>query len=132
MEVIRWTTDLDTGIEEVDKQHQKLVRLINSLNEGIKARKKGRFLKEILDELIIYCQDHFEAEEKLFKTYKYPEQTAHEEEHIQFIKKAFEFKKQLNEGQLCLSMDVYDYLADWLISHIKESDQAFVPYIIKQ
>ena len=41
---VAWSDDLSVGIEEIDVQHQVLVRLINEMHEAIHQRHGSDFL----------------------------------------------------------------------------------------
>ena len=59
---IMWSPDLDTGIEVIDRQHQRIVEYINQL-ELTKNHHDRNVMKQVLDDLVDYTQSHFAFEE---------------------------------------------------------------------
>ena len=68
---LHWTSDLDTGIEQVDEQHKILVKYINEMHDAHVANdRKG--MGVALDHLIDYTVQHFSDEEGLLEMAEYP------------------------------------------------------------
>jgi hemerythrin len=125
MAFIQWDNSLSVGVAEIDKQHQKLVQLINDLGDAMKQGKGQVVMGGILNELVTYTQVHFGHEEKYFVQFQYPETYSHKQEHAAFVKKATELKDGFEKGQIGLSLQVMDFLCDWLKKHIKGTDQKY-------
>ena len=66
MKFIEWTSDLDTGFHDIDKQHQELVFHINKFYQANEAGDKER-MSIVLFDLIASAHSHFEYEEKLME-----------------------------------------------------------------
>ena len=58
---LHWTSDLDTGIEQVDEQHKILVQYINEMHDAHVAGDREAVGKA-LDHLIEYTVQHFSDE----------------------------------------------------------------------
>ena len=128
MSLIEWTNDLSVNVKEIDLQHQKLVEMINDLHAAMRDRKTKDSLKKIIDDLANYTASHFLTEEKYFDQFKYDKAFMHKKEHNDFVKKVMEFKKGFDENRLLLSMDIMNFLKDWLTKHIKGSDKQYSPF----
>ncbi|MEF2230351.1 MAG: bacteriohemerythrin [Pseudodesulfovibrio sp.] len=126
-----WSDKLSVGINSIDEQHKKLVRMINDLNSAMKNRKSQTALTEIVKGLEDYVAVHFGYEEKLFDRFGYPETGAHKKIHAQFVQKVQEFRKALSGGRATVSMDVMRFLKDWLVDHIMGTDAAYAPFMRK-
>lgn len=129
MAFIQWNESYSVGIAEIDKQHMRLVELINTLYEAMRLGKGNDAVDGILDELAGYTQTHFKLEEKHFDTYSYPGTVSHKDEHQKFIQEVSEFKKAFNERRIMLSVKVLNFLRDWLNHHILEIDKAYAPFL---
>ncbi len=125
MGIIKWEDKMSVKVKEIDEQHKKLVNMINELHEAMLERKSKEALGKIIDGLIEYTDIHFKTEEKYFDKFGYPEADAHKKEHQDFVKKVVDFKKGYDEGKLLLSLDVMNFLKDWLVNHIMGSDQKY-------
>ncbi len=125
MAILNWNDSLSVNVAEIDQQHQQLVKMANKLNNAMRERKAKDVLGEIIDGLIKYAVVHFATEEKYFHQFNYPETAVHEKEHSDFAKTVTEFKQGFDENRLMLSIDIMDFLQDWLITHIKGSDKRY-------
>ena len=77
MGLIKWNSFYSVHIDELDEQHKELIHLINEMYDAMKNGKGTDALGSILSELVEYTKYHFDAEEKLFLQYGYPEREAH-------------------------------------------------------
>jgi hemerythrin len=129
MPLIEWNESLSVDIASIDKQHQKLVSMINELHQAMKNGKGKEIIGNIIEGLVSYAVIHFKTEEDYFDEHGYPEAAAHKEEHAGFVKKVSEFKELFTQGKLGLSVDVIYFLSDWLRDHIKGSDKRYGPFL---
>lgn len=127
-DLITWGPKLETGLQEIDEQHQNLVKMVNALH---KAMKTGAGIKKsgaILDELANYTVYHFGHEEKLFHAHDYPDTKKHEKIHAELVKTVVDFQTQFKAGQASLSVDLMQFLTDWLKNHIMKTDMQYAPF----
>ncbi|NPV02538.1 MAG: hemerythrin family protein [Brevinematales bacterium] len=124
-----WNDTLSVNIPEIDRQHQRLIDLINLLHDAMKQGKGKDVLSVTLDELAKYSVEHFTAEEKLMLKYQYPNYPAHKAEHESFIKKVTDFQNGFIEGKMLLSIEILTFLRDWTINHIAETDKKYIPFL---
>ena len=110
MALIQWDGSFSVNVAEIDKQHQKLVALINNLNDAMKQGKGKEVLGKILGELFTYAGSHFATEEKYFDRFAYPAAASHKLEHSDFVKKVSEFRESFDSGQLALTIQVMNFL----------------------
>lgn len=125
MALIQWNDSLSVDVASIDKQHQKLVSMINELSDAMKQRKGKDVLGKILNSLISYTETHFKAEEKYFDMYNYPETADHKKEHLAFVQKVMEFKTGFETGKLSVTIELMSFLSDWLKNHIKGTDKKY-------
>lgn len=125
MALITWDDSFSVRVAEIDQQHQKLVALINDLNDGMRQGKGKEALAKIITGLLGYTVTHFKAEEKYFDQYGYPDKDQHKKEHGDFVQKVTDFKMGFEAGKLGLSIEVMDFLGNWLKKHIKGTDQKY-------
>lgn len=126
MDTLIWNKDYySVGIEEVDKQHEKLIEVLNSLHAAMKSGQSKIVLGGILNELIDYTHYHFDTEEKLFDKYGYEEVDLHIIEHNDFIRKIEEFNNNFMSGNGSISISLFRFLNTWLDEHIRVSDKNY-------
>ena len=128
MALFEWTSTLTVNVAEIDKQHQKLIALINELHDAMAEGRGKEVLEKIIERLIAYAAEHFSTEENYFAKINYPGALGHKKEHSEFVKKVKEFQENFNKGQLALTLDVMHFLKDWLIKHIQGTDKKYSPY----
>ncbi len=128
MALISWNDSYSVKVKEIDMQHQKLISLINSLNDAMKSRKSKDVMEMIIQELVNYTQYHFQTEENYFKQTHYPGTQEHEKEHNNFVKQVAEFQEQFKNGKALVSVELMMFLKKWLTQHIKGTDQKYTEF----
>lgn len=125
MGTITWNDSFSVKVLAIDQQHKKLVDMINELTDAMRSGKGRDILNKIISGLILYTGTHFKTEEKYFDQFDYPEAEIHKKEHEAFVLKVLEFKKGFEKGDLNLTVEIMDFLSDWLQNHIKGSDKKY-------
>ncbi|AFN73859.1 Hemerythrin HHE cation binding region [Melioribacter roseus P3M-2] len=129
MPLFRWTDSYSVNIKSIDEQHKKLLDIINELHEAMKAGKGKEALNKIFNELVDYTRTHFSFEEKLMEKYGYSESALHKQTHQNLIKQLNELKENYEKGNTNLSINVMNFLQDWLIGHIQGSDKKYTAHL---
>lgn len=127
--LLRWSDSLSVGIDSIDSQHKKLVDLINELymemNSGSAKEAVGRTLANLID----YTGSHFQYEEELFAKHDYSEQEDHKLIHSKLVALVIEFQEQFQKGEKDVSLELMEFLKDWLVDHTKETDRQYGPFL---
>jgi hemerythrin-like metal-binding protein len=130
--LLRWSDSLSVGIDSIDSQHKKLVDLINELyvqmNSGSAKEAVGRTLSKLID----YTGSHFKNEEKLFARHDYPEQADHKEVHSKLVDQVLYFQDQFEKGEKDVSLELMEFLKDWLLNHIKKTDRQYSSFLLSK
>jgi len=126
---IEWNDNLSVGIESIDKQHIKLINLINNLYDAMSEGKGSQIIELILKEMIDYTDYHFNYEEKLFDKCNYQNTKEHILEHEKFKDQVSDFYVKFQSGNKYFSINLVNFLTDWLKNHIMISDKKYAPYI---
>lgn len=121
---IEWTEDLNTGIDVIDGQHQRIVDYINQLEAAIEQPAKLA-VGEVLADLAIYCLSHLAFEESLMEQAEYAQSKAHKATHDQFVKRLERYQQRHDAGE-DVARQLHAMLASWLVHHIKRADMAYV------
>ena len=132
MAFMNWSDNFAVNIKEVDNQHRKLLGLVNQLFDAMSVGKGKDVLGTVLTELINYTVYHFSTEERLFKQYGYPEFEKHKKEHDDLTRQATELKEAFDSGNKLITIDVMNFLRDWLNVHILQEDRKFGPFLNKK
>jgi len=131
MELIKWTDKYTLGIQEIDNQHKGLVVIINELFTYMSEGKAKEKMEDVFDHLTEYTKKHFSAEELMLYRYAYKDIEEHKVEHKKFIEKLEAFKKDFNNSKITISLEVLNFLKDWLLNHILISDKKYATHISK-
>jgi hemerythrin len=133
MPLMTWTEKLSVGVEVLDDDHKKLVGMVNELHDKMKAGHGKEALGKVLDELVNYTKFHFEREERFFAKTGYPAAFAHKQQHDDLTKQVLDVQTKYKGGAVAtLSLDVMDFLRNWLVNHIQGSDQKYGPHLNAQ
>ena len=124
-----WNRKLVTGLTDIDQQHLKLVQLINDLHRAMKSRVGAAESGRILRELAEYTVYHFDFEEKMFARHGYPGTEDHKKIHVKLVGKVTGYQQDFESGKAGLSMELMDFLCDWLRDHILKTDMGYVPFM---
>ncbi len=127
--LMRWSDDLSVGIEHIDRQHQKLVTLINQMFSAMKSGQGDGVLQDILAQLVDYTQKHFFEEERMMKSHGYPDFEEHKAAHAHLVGQVADFQKKFKAGKVSVSSDLFNFLKGWLINHIQGTDKKYGPYL---
>ena len=125
MPVIPWEERFSVHVQEIDAQHQRLLQMIDDLHTAMTERRGREVLLEIVERMIDYARSHFATEEAYMERFKYPGYVRHRAEHAGFSAKAVELHGRLRSGALVLSLEVINFLREWVTNHILVSDQAY-------
>ncbi|MBF0377232.1 MAG: bacteriohemerythrin [Desulfamplus sp.] len=127
-DLITWGPKFATGIEQIDVQHKELIRMVNALHKAMKQKVGIQQSGAILDSLAEYTVYHFGHEEKLFKEYNYPEYNDHKKLHEELVKTVVAFQNDFKVGKASLSVDLMNFLTQWLKDHIMKCDMKYAPF----
>lgn len=130
MPIMSWTDTYSIGIAEIDQQHKKLIDLINALHDAMTKGQAKTVLGKILGDLVSYCNGHFAIEEKLFDKYGYPDAADHKEKHQKMTSKVLALQQQFEQGKATITLDVMDFLQQWLHKHILGTDKKYSSFLI--
>lgn len=129
MALLTWQDKYSVGIGQIDDQHKQLIDMINELNDAMLAGKGRDVLMTVLNKLARYCLSHFAVEENLFDTHAYPKTADHKEKHHKMNAKVKALIDEVQSGKSTISIEVMNFLKNWLDKHIMETDKKYGPYL---
>jgi len=116
-------------IDLIDEQHQYLFEIINELDDVIEKRSSSLKIRKLLKKLEEYTLFHFTTEEHLLSTHNYPGLYEHKEKHASFIEKIARFNEDFRYKNKDISVQLSDYLFNWLFSHIAHDDKDYSQFL---
>ncbi len=132
MAFVNWEERYSVGIAQMDQHHQRLFDIINSLHEAMRAGKAKEIYTGIIAELLNYTKTHFAEEEKLMEKAAYTGLAEQKAAHAQFIKKVAEFDEKAKQGKSIITIEMSQFLAEWLKNHILIIDKKYQEPLIKK
>jgi len=129
MAFVSWSPSYSVKVEKCDADHKKLFEILNKLHEAMSAGKGNGVMAKVVKELSDYTKFHFGAEEKMLEQTHYPQLAEHLAQHKIYVKKVEQFQKDVERGMIGKSVEVLNFLTDWLTSHIKKVDQQYSAHL---
>src|SRR5258708_34933439 len=115
---------MTVGNSMIDRDHKILIQYINEMHAAMMGGKGKEVVGPIVGKLVAYTKDHFAREEVVWKSGHYVGLDRHQKEHADLIKSVVDFKTKYDQGGMALSVEVMDFLRNWLKTHILKSDKA--------
>jgi len=125
-----WGDKYLIGIEQLDEHHKHLYDLLRESYDllVLKNNNDGRIGK-VLDSMSDYATYHISTEEDWMHDLKYPKQTEHTQEHLEFVHRVSEFSNNFKNGTEHLTLEIVTFLREWLVNHIMTLDKEFAAFI---
>lgn len=118
---IVWNQErMTTGVPEIDKEHQELIRRFNEFHDAMaKGRGKDAAAK-LLTFIVEYTETHFAHEEKCMRERKCTAAAANLAAHNALRREIAGLTPKLKDGSLSLVdlIKIERTLGDWLQNHI--------------
>jgi hemerythrin-like metal-binding protein len=120
---MQWKSEYETGIAEIDNQHQTIMQLVAEFDAAVQADANWNSLYPLITRTKEYTKFHFAVEESLMQICKYPRASAHRSEHRFILGLVTNLKGGVLRKQV---MDeLMPQFRTWLLSHFLESDRHF-------
>jgi len=122
--LIEWTSDLNTGIKQIDDDHKMLVALLNRLYQACLYKESEGTFRSILNELAHYTVFHFKREEAFMEKMGYPHIKNHKQVHELLTSYVMNEIEKVQLDYTTKSGDeLLHFLKNWLIDHIMGMDK---------
>jgi len=128
MTLFFWNTQLETGDHGIDKQHQKLFNLTNSISSMVTSGGELPAVSTLIDELMAYAATHFRDEEQLLprSTLSEAAKAQHICAHRNFVTRVQELAARTDLKQADALSELLDFMVTWLVMHILKMDHQLV------
>jgi hemerythrin len=132
MSIIRWRDSYNTGVEQFDREHHKIVELIDVLYTCVRDKRESSEITEAIAELVQYTGYHFDNEEQAMEKADYPELESHQKEHRKLKEQALEFQAIGQTIEREKVTEFYKFLRVWLVDHIVGCDKKYGKFLPQQ
>jgi hemerythrin len=127
--IYRWTTDYAVGVGEIDEDHQAEFALAERMHLAMLEGKGKAILEDLLARLVEHTHSHFAHEEQLMERIRYPSYRQHQQEHADLCSKVRAMRDRSASGEKTMTIEVMQFIIDWLKDHTITSDQRFGEYM---
>lgn len=127
---LSWTTDLATGIHDIDEQHRDLFANVAALRDSMRIGSTAAAART-MNFLERYTVDHFASEERWMERTGYPGLEAHRAAHQALVAEFVKRKGILaaKGPTASLVIDLSDWLGAWLHEHVAGPDRVMATYL---
>lgn len=126
MAIVEWTEELSVGVPSLDRDHRHLIDLLNQLYDVIRGNDAREVVGAVLVELVRYTRHHFAAEEALMARAGFPGLDAHRRTHEMLTRRVDDYQAEfLEDPRNVIAAELFDFLGDWLVHHIKFEDMDY-------
>ncbi len=133
MPFIEWNpAKLSTKVDAMDKEHIKLLALMNDLYDLYKAKAPATKQLDSLAKLLAYAAEHFRDEEAYMQKIKYPNFASHKKIHDELMKRLREFESGVKAGTSQVNEEIFAFLKVWITSHIMGIDIKYGEHATKK
>jgi hemerythrin len=123
MDSFTWKESFNTGIPEIDRQHQSFLDCLNDCGTWLLEGKRGPDATELIGRLKAYAAMHFRFEEHYMEVHNYPGLEQQRRMHEYFETQVAELEASLSRPDARSLERFIPFLRDWLLTHILEQDK---------
>jgi hemerythrin len=117
-----WREEYCIGHAEIDAQHKDLFGLQSKLYDAVSAGHGKELVEQVVEELLSYVRNHFILEETLMSEMNYPGFEEHRRQHLQLLERVNSMRSLVARGENLASIELLEFMNDWLSQHILKSD----------
>lgn len=129
MELLTWSDRYSVGVEAMDLQHMRMVKMLNCLYDAMMKNQALEVTGPLLDDLLDYTRTHFSAEEAVMASGGFPGLEEHRARHRQLFGQVEEYVSRFGRGDLFLPIQLLHFLRDWIANHIEQEDRDYGPWL---
>ncbi len=129
MDVLIWSDQYRTGFPGIDREHQELFECVNAFDEALRQGLNRDRVAETIEFFLNYTTIHFRKEEILLARAAYPGLLAHQALHAELLDHVTAMAQTFQLTQSILTVEVSQFLANWLSQHVLKEDLAYVSWV---
>jgi hemerythrin-like metal-binding protein len=129
MSFFEWDASLDIGVDEMNRQHQILIGLMDVLHQKNTQGVSRQELLQSAQELVNYVIKHFKDEENYMETICFPNLETHKKLHENLLTDLARFVEEFKKStDAKISGEFTIFLKFWLSTHIRGVDTKYGVY----
>lgn len=132
-DLIEWKSEMSVGVAILDEDHKRIMKMINKLHAAMMDGSSKKIMGEILHNMIVYINLHFESEEDLFDQTGYGGAEDQKQQHAGMRAKTLSMNQKFNEAPDSVRpVEILVFLKDWWIDHIMNKDMKYAAHLNSQ
>ncbi|MGV6850747.1 MAG: bacteriohemerythrin [bacterium] len=122
MTLVTWREEYNTGIEDVDYEHQLLIKMINSVYKLLEKREKKDEIIDSLADIYAHISSHFMQEELLMERNQYEQISEHTNDHNRLLNEIICISNEFKRSDQFEAELLKRRLDQWFSVHFKTHD----------
>lgn len=112
------------GRADIDGQHQRMIELINRINDALGGVEQIENAWKAMDEFLVFTREHFAHEEQIMAQHNYPDMPGHVEAHHKQLEQMRNLIEEAKHAPSPVRVRLVPaFLADWAELHILHDDR---------
>lgn len=123
MRPLAFTEDLKFGVPAIDRQHRRMIKIVNSLVNAVIDGNLGANEDLLLDEMVRLADLNFRTEEEWMGRCGYERCAAHAEAHAHLLRELVQLRDGMFTRHEHLNRKAVFFVRRWLENHLVHSDR---------
>lgn len=128
MSTSKLENDARTGLDVMDKEHALELQMVRALKVALVEGDRAKVIV-LMDELEVFANAHFLAEQLLMRLHAYPGFASHQVDHDRLIAELRELSARIAGSPEADARSGVEALELWLLTHIHSEDQALADFL---
>lgn len=125
MPLLTWIPGYSVNNADLDKDHQRLFYLLNTVYENVMDSPEVNCIHPIVEELSDYTKYHFSTEEQHMREKGFRELDDHIAKHREFAHTIEVLRSRSHDNELDVARDLIIVLGEWLLGHVLKDDMKY-------
>ena len=127
--LFNFETEFKLSIDAVDKEHEKLVNMLNEVYNLLNQGKKNEARLFLRETLTAYVEEHFSNEEKFMASIGFPQLDEHKIIHANFKQGFIDSLPMIDSYDDAAFRNALTDTYTWIINHIGRTDRKYADFL---
>lgn len=123
MHFLPWSKEYETGIREVDAQHEHIFYIIDQIFVAIEANKPQNDLQKLITDLADYAKWHVKQERDIVKFIHDLDTEFHQKRDHEFLEVITTCASEFRQNNTIIERLILQFLKSWVLIHIMIDDK---------
>jgi len=120
-----WSEELDSGLKDIDRQHQYLLKLLRDMSENTEIPGNSELFSHLLVEFNEAVLRHFDFEEALLAKLGYQYLEEHQQQHEKILQQLADVSMTAVFNSKEAPKEFINALCEWFEQHLSEEDTLY-------